>query len=85
MPVIVMLILPVAFSGALFALPLTGKNISMISLVSLIMLAGTVVNSSIILVDYINIRRREGEEQGEGQRLQEKSFHVASPFNIGNR
>ncbi|MBQ6986923.1 MAG: efflux RND transporter permease subunit [Oscillibacter sp.] len=63
MPVIVMLILPVAFSGALFALPLTGKNISMISLVSLIMLAGTVVNSSIILVDYINIRRREGEER----------------------
>ncbi|MBR4545449.1 MAG: efflux RND transporter permease subunit [Oscillibacter sp.] len=63
MPVIVMLILPVAFSGALFALPLTGKDISMISLVSLIMLAGTVVNSSIILVDYINIRRREGEER----------------------
>lgn len=63
MPVIVMLILPVAFSGALFALPLTGKNISMISLVSLIMLAGTVVNSSIILVDYINIRRHEGEQR----------------------
>ena len=63
MPVIVMLILPAAFSGALFALPLTGKDISMISLVSLIMLSGTVVNSSIILVDYINIRRREGEER----------------------
>ena len=63
MPVIVMLILPVAFSGALFALPLTGKDISMISIVALIMLAGTVVNSSIILVDYINVRRREGEER----------------------
>lgn len=65
MPVIVMLILPVAFSGALFALPLTGKEISMISLVSLIMLAGTVVNSSIILVDYINIRRQGGESREE--------------------
>ena len=63
MPVIVMMILPVAFSGALFALPLTGKDISMISLVSLIMLAGTVVNSSIILVDYINVRRRAGEDR----------------------
>ena len=63
MPVIVMLILPVAFSGALFALPLTGKEISMISIVALIMLAGTVVNSSIILVDYINIRRRAGESR----------------------
>ena len=65
MPVIVMLILPVAFSGALFALPLTGKDISMISLVSLIMLAGTVVNSSIILVDYINVRRAAGEAREE--------------------
>ncbi len=65
MPVIVMLILPVAFGGALFALPITGRSISMISLMSLIMLAGTVVNSSIILVDYINVRRREGEERSE--------------------
>ena len=65
MPVIVMLILPVAFSGALFALPLTGKDISMISLVALIMLSGTVVNSSIILVDYINVRRRAGETREE--------------------
>ena len=51
MPVIVMLILPVAFTGALFALPLTGRDLSMISLVSLIMLAGTVVNNSIISGD----------------------------------
>ena len=61
MPVIVMLILPVAFTGALFALPLTGRDLSMISLVSLIMLAGTVVNNSIILVEYIKIRRQMGE------------------------
>lgn len=65
MPVIVMMILPVAFSGALFALPLTGRDLSMISLVSLIMLAGTVVNSSIILVDYIKIRREAGESREE--------------------
>ena len=65
MPVIVMLILPVAFSGALVALPLTGRDLSMISLVSIIMLAGTVVNSSIILVDYINTRRERGESREE--------------------
>ena len=65
MPVIVMMILPVAFSGALFALPLTGRDLSMISLVALIMLAGTVVNNSIILVDYINIRRERGESREE--------------------
>jgi len=65
MPVIVMLILPVAFTGALFALPLTGRDMSMIALVSIIMLAGTVVNSSIILVEYIKIRRGMGESREE--------------------
>jgi len=65
MPVIVMMILPVAFTGALFALPLTGKDLSMISLVALIMLAGTVVNNSIILVEYIKIRRAMGESREE--------------------
>ena len=63
MPVIVMMILPVAFTGALFALPLCGKDLSIISLVTLIMLAGTVVNNSIILVEYIKIRREMGEER----------------------
>lgn len=65
MPVIVMMILPVAFTGALFALPVTGRDLSMISLVALIMLAGTVVNSSIILVEYIKIRRNMGESREE--------------------
>lgn len=65
MPVIVMMILPVAFTGALFALPVTGRDLSMISLVALIMLAGTVVNASIILVDYIRQRRERGETRQE--------------------
>lgn len=65
MPVIVMLILPVAFTGALFALPLTGRDLSIISLVAIIMLAGTVVNASIILVEYIKIRRSMGESREE--------------------
>ena len=65
LPVIIMMILPVAFTGALFSLPLTGRDLTMISLVSLIMLAGTVVNNSIILVDYIQIRRARGESREE--------------------
>ncbi len=63
MPVMVMLILPVAFTGSLFGLPVTGRDLSMLSLVSIIMLAGTVVNSSIILVEYIKIRRGMGEDR----------------------
>jgi len=61
MPVIIMMILPVAFSGALFILPITGRDLTMIAMVALIFLAGTVVNNSIILVDYIRVRREMGE------------------------
>ncbi|MBR3751886.1 MAG: efflux RND transporter permease subunit [Ruminiclostridium sp.] len=63
MPVIVMMILPVALSGAMFGLPITGQDISMIVLLGLIMLTGTVVNNSIVLVDYINVRREAGQER----------------------
>lgn len=65
MPAMVMMILPVAFTGALFALPLTGRVMSIIALVSIIMLAGTVVNNSIVLVEYIKIRREMGESREE--------------------
>ncbi len=65
MPVIVMMILPVAFSGALFILPVTGRDLSIVSMVALIMLAGSVVINSIILVDYINVRRGRGEAREE--------------------
>ena len=65
MPIIVMMILPVSFAGTLFGLPATGKDLSMIALVSLIMLAGTVVNASIVLVDYIKQRRDRGESRTE--------------------
>lgn len=63
LPVMVMLILPVSFSGALFALPVTGRDLSMVSYVAIIILAGTVVNSSIILIEYIKIRRAQGEDR----------------------
>ena len=63
MPVIVMLILPVSFTGALFALPATGRLLTMVSYVAIIILAGTVVNSSIILIEYIKIRREMGESR----------------------
>jgi HAE1 family hydrophobic/amphiphilic exporter-1 len=65
MPVIVMMILPVALTGALFGLPLTGSDLSIIAVIGLIMLAGVVVNSSIILVDYIKVRRLMGSSKEE--------------------
>lgn len=58
MPVIIMMIIPIAFSGGLFGLPVTGKDLSAVSILGIIILAGTVVNASIVLVDAINQRRR---------------------------
>ena len=65
MPVIILMILPIALLGGLFGLPITGNDVSMMSFVGLIMLAGNVVNASIVLVDYINIRRGRGESRDE--------------------
>ena len=59
------MILPIALLGGLFGLPITGNDVSMMSFVGLIMLAGNVVNASIVLVDYINIRRGRGESRDE--------------------
>ena len=63
MPIIIMLILPLGLLGSLVGLPLTGNPISMPAFIGVIMLAGVVVNSSIILVDYIRIRRDRGEDK----------------------
>lgn len=65
MPVIVMMILPVGLIGSLVGLPLTAQKISMMAFIGVIMLSGTVVNSSIVLVDYINTRRSRGESKNE--------------------
>lgn len=64
MPVIVMLILPVSLVGSLSTQFIFGMKISILAVVGVIILTGVVVNSSIVLVDYINIRRsRRGEDK----------------------
>ena len=65
MPVIVMMILPVSLLGSLSTQFLFGMKISIVSFVGVIMLAGVVVNSSIVLVDYIKTRRLRHEEKDE--------------------
>lgn len=63
MPVIIMTILPIGLLGALFGLPATGRPISVPAFIGVIVLAGTVVNSSIVLIDYIKTRRERGEDK----------------------
>lgn len=58
-PLIVMFAVPLALIGVVPTLLLTGTTLNMQSLMGLIMLIGIVVNNAIVLVDYINLMRRE--------------------------
>jgi len=58
-PVVVMFSVPLAIIGVVPTLLLTGTTINMQSLMGMIMLIGIVVNNAIVLVDYINLMRRE--------------------------
>lgn len=53
LPLVVMMAIPFAMSGAFFSLFIFGKSLSMTSFVGLIMLIGIVVNNSILLVEFI--------------------------------
>lgn len=58
-PVIVMFSVPLAVIGVVPMLLLTGTTLNMQSLMGVVMLIGIVVNNAIVLVDYINLMRRE--------------------------
>jgi HAE1 family hydrophobic/amphiphilic exporter-1 len=54
-----MVSVPLAIIGVVPTLLLTGTSLNVQSLMSIIMLVGIVVNNAIVLVDYINLMRRE--------------------------
>jgi len=58
-PLIVMLTVPLAIVGVVPTLLLTGTSLNVQSLMGVVMLIGIVVNNAIVLVDYINLMRRE--------------------------
>lgn len=53
-PFIVMFSMPLAITGAILGLLLTGKTITMPAMMGFVMLIGMVVNNGIVLVDYTN-------------------------------
>ncbi|MFC1724075.1 efflux RND transporter permease subunit [candidate division KSB1 bacterium] len=61
-PFIIMMTLPLAMIGVVLSLVITGKAISIISLMAVVMLVGIVVNNGILLVEYIQQLREEGKE-----------------------
>jgi HAE1 family hydrophobic/amphiphilic exporter-1 len=59
-PLINMFTIPLMVVGVLAAYVLKGQNISMFTLVGVVMLIGIVVNNGILLVDYTNLLRGRG-------------------------
>ena len=67
-PIIVMLIIPFSVVGAILGHMIMGMNLSIMSIMGLLALAGVVVNDSLVLVDWINRRRRDGMDTKDAVR-----------------
>ena len=59
-PFIILAVIPFGFVGALIGHIVMGLNLSMLSLFGIVALSGIVINDSLVLIHYINGRRREG-------------------------
>jgi len=59
-PFVILLTVPLGLVGVIFALGLTGTTVSVVVLIGTVMLTGIVVNNAIVLVDFINQRRKAG-------------------------
>lgn len=64
-PFIILLTIPLAFTGGLIALIITGEEISVMALMGFLVLSGVVVNNGIVFVDYANKLRLDGMEKRE--------------------
>ena len=59
-PMVIMSVIPFGAVGAIFGHWVMGVELMFFSLLGIVALSGVVVNASLVLVDYINRRRREG-------------------------
>ncbi len=64
-PFIIIFTIPLALSGVLIMLGITGTAISVTSMVGLILLSGIVVNNGIVMIDYIKILQARGLSRHE--------------------
>lgn len=62
-PITILSALPLAITGALLALLITGKSIDLFSMIGIIMLLGVVAKNSILVVDYTNVLMEEGMDR----------------------
>jgi multidrug efflux pump subunit AcrB len=59
-PVIVMLVIPVGFAGAILGHAIAGYSLAMFSIFGMVGLTGIVVNDSLVLIDFVNRARAQG-------------------------
>ena len=64
-PFIIIFTVPMSFIGVVAALLITGTEMSIMSLVGVLMLAGIAVNNGIVLVDYANKLKAKGKSARE--------------------
>lgn len=60
LPVIVLLEVPLAMSGALFLLWISGASLNIMSMIGLVVMTGIIINDSILKIDTINRLRAQG-------------------------
>ncbi|HNW77907.1 MAG TPA: efflux RND transporter permease subunit, partial [Candidatus Competibacteraceae bacterium] len=63
-PLIIMLTVPLAVTGALLALFLTGGTLNVYSQIGLVMLVGLITKNGILIVEFANQLRESGLERG---------------------
>ncbi|HEX7707068.1 MAG TPA: efflux RND transporter permease subunit [Thermoanaerobaculia bacterium] len=59
-PFVIIFTLPLAAIGVVIALAITGRSISVVAMIGVVMLAGIVVNNAIVLIDAVNQLRKKG-------------------------
>ena len=86
LPLVILLTVPFAFIGVVVGLVVTGNPFTITAGIAMIGLAGIAVNDAIVLVDFINVRRREGagvlDAVKEGCRLRSRPILLTSVTTI---
>lgn len=64
-PFAIMMAIPFSICGVIAGFYLTGQPLDVLSSIGVVALAGIVVNDSLVLIDFINVRRRAGMSRRE--------------------
>jgi hydrophobic/amphiphilic exporter-1 (mainly G- bacteria), HAE1 family len=81
-PITIMTTLPLGLVGVAMGLFIGKQTINMLSLMTVVMLVGVVVNNAILLLDYTNVLRDEGKHRREA--LVEASYTRFRPIAMMN-